>query len=80
MMFQPLVAVLERGETALAQVVLDARERAQAAVDCDGDSLPCLVWNDIRESARVRARLLINQPTTLKPRANNSVLPKDGIT
>ncbi len=53
MLLQLLPIVLERGETALAQVVLDAQEHAQAEIA--EDSLPCLVWNDIRQSARVRA-------------------------
>jgi hypothetical protein len=55
MILQPPSVVLERGETALAQVVLDAQERAQAEAEPDEDSLPCLVWNDIRESVRGRA-------------------------
>ena len=53
MLLQVLPVVLERGETALAQVVLDAQELAQAEID--EASLPCLVWNDIRDSARVRS-------------------------
>ena len=54
MIFQPKSAALERGETALAQVALDAQERARDEAERDDDSIPCLVWNDIRESARVR--------------------------
>ena len=59
MIIQPPVLVLERGETALAQVVLDARERAQAEGERNDDSCPCWVWDDIRESARVRTRPVI---------------------
>ena len=59
MFIQPPTLVLERGETALAQVVLDAQERAQAEAERNDDSWPCLVWDDIRELARVRARPVI---------------------
>ncbi len=56
MLLQALAIVLERSETALAQVVLDAQECAHAEAERGEDCLPCLVWNDIRESARVRAQ------------------------
>jgi len=51
------MVVTERSETVLAQIVLAAQERAEAEAEAerDEDSLPCLVWNDIREAARVRA-------------------------
>jgi len=57
---QPPALVLERGETALAEVVLDAQQRAQAEVERDEDSLLPLVWNDICKSARVRAAFNAN--------------------
>jgi hypothetical protein len=60
MLLQVLPVVLERGETALAQVVLDAQELAQAEID--EDSLPCLVWNDIRDSARTRSAVATSAP------------------
>ena len=56
MRLQAPAIVLERSETALAQVVLDAQECAHSEAERGEDCLPCLVWNDIRESARVRAR------------------------
>jgi hypothetical protein len=52
MLLQMLPIVLERGETALAEVVLDAQDHAQA--ETDEKSLPSLVWNDIRDSVQVR--------------------------
>ncbi len=48
------MAVTERGETALAQIVLAAQKRAEAEAERDEDSLPSFVWNEIRESARVQ--------------------------
>jgi len=51
---QPAMAVTELGETALAQIVLAAQKRVEAEAERDEDSLPCFVWNEIRESARVR--------------------------
>ena len=55
MFLRPSMVVTERSETVLAQIVLAAQERAEAEAERDEDSLPCLVWNDIREAARVRA-------------------------
>jgi hypothetical protein len=60
MFLRPSMVVIERSETVLAQIVLAAQERAEAEVERDEDSLPCLVWNDIREAARVRALPGIN--------------------
>jgi len=56
------MVVIELSETALAQIVLAAQERlaAEAEAERDVDSLFCLVWNDIREAACMRALPGIN--------------------
>ncbi len=53
MLIRPVVE-LERGETALAQMVLIAQDRAVTETDrkANQPSPACLAWNDVRDSAK----------------------------
>jgi hypothetical protein len=57
MLIRPVVE-LERGETALAQMVLIAQDRAVAETDREAKqpSPACLAWSDVRDSAKRRPR------------------------
>jgi hypothetical protein len=63
MLIRPVVE-LERGETALAQMLLIAQDRAVAETDREANqpSPTCLAWNDVRDSAKRRARRIAPRP------------------
>jgi hypothetical protein len=63
MLIRPVVE-LERGDTALAQMLLIAQDGAVAETDREANqpSPTCLAWNDVRDSAKRRARRIAPRP------------------
>jgi len=63
MLIRPVVE-LERGETALAQMLLIAQDGAVAETDREANqpSPTCLAWNDVCDSAKRRARRIAPLP------------------